>query len=80
MPMKVIIQGGGLAGVTCGIALKQMLGSAATVVILEKSAERVRHTGYIGLWTPALFCLNQLGIYSSIRLVTVYYVAAHELL
>lgn len=56
----IIISGGGIAGLTLGIALKKQ---KIPFILLEKSPQIIKQIGGgIGLWGPALKGLKQLGV------------------
>ena len=58
-PMRVIVAGGGIVGLTAGAALRA---AGAEVVVLEQ-AERIRAAGAsIGLWSNALDVFEAVGI------------------
>ena len=55
--LNVIISGGGIAGLTTAICLRNI---GANVSIIEKSRDYLVNNNYIGLWNPALNCLSQI--------------------
>ena len=59
---KIIVVGSSIAGLMTSIALKRK--SDVPIRILEKGSRSNRKGTYVGLWTPALACLQSLGLYT----------------
>lgn len=59
--MKIVIAGGGIGGLTLGLAAKK---AGLVPVIIEQRAEIYSHTfgGGIGLWPPSQMVFERLGV------------------
>jgi len=80
--MNIVIAGGGVAGLSAAVVLRK-LPFVKSIVILEKAVvsvfsssksnsgdvikDETNHHRYNGLWSPALQCLQSMGIYSKIE-------------
>ncbi|MBB6110015.1 salicylate hydroxylase [Mucilaginibacter lappiensis] len=62
--LRVVVAGGGLVGLTVGIALKRM---GADVIVCEQAAEIRAAGASIGLWKNALDVLEDLGMGQQMR-------------
>ena len=58
-PIKAIIIGGGIGGVTAAIALKQ---AGLDVTVFERAEELQEVGSGLPLWTNALRALNKIGL------------------
>lgn len=67
-PLKVIIVGGGVGGLTAAIALRQA-GFDATVYEKTANLSRVQVGGGIHLWTNAMRALQQIGVADAVMAV-----------
>jgi 2-polyprenyl-6-methoxyphenol hydroxylase-like FAD-dependent oxidoreductase len=64
--MSVVICGSGVAGMAAACALKQI---GMSVKVIEKLSEATSNPyKYTGLWSPALQCLDKLGVYNDLEL------------
>ena len=68
-PLRVLVQGAGIGGLTAAIALAEGMKAVVRVVESRSRLETAHKHEYVGLWSPALRCLHDLGIYPHLRLL-----------